>query len=98
MLLPCHELSSLSSPTWQTGWRSRTRLFSGSECAAHATRFSSSVGPVIVVSDIAVRNVASQLVANNGDVPTVAINAVLRDVSIIATVSSNTGDVARSVA
>jgi hypothetical protein len=60
-------------------------------------RFSSSVGPVIVVSDIAVRNVASQLVANNADVPTVAINAVLRDVSIIATVSGNTGDVARSV-
>jgi hypothetical protein len=69
----CHELSSLSSPTWQPGWRGRTRLFFGSECAARATRFSSSVAPVIVVSVMAVRNVASQPFANHADVPTVAI-------------------------
>lgn len=99
MLLPCHERSSLSSPTWQPwqpGWPSRTRLFFGSADAAHATRFSSSVAPVIAVSVIAVRNVASQLVANNGDVPTVAINTALRAVSIIATVSGNTANAARS--
>lgn len=96
MLLPCHEPSSLSSPTWQPGWRSRTRLFFGSADAAHATRFSSSVAPVIVVSVIAVRNVASQLDANNGDVPTVAINTALRADSIIVTVSGNTGNAARS--
>ena len=96
MLLPCHEPSSLSSPTWQPGWRDRTRLFFGSADAAPATRFSSSVAPVIVVSVIAVPNVASQLFANNGDVPTVAINIALRAVSIIATVSGITGNAARS--
>jgi uncharacterized membrane protein YfbV (UPF0208 family) len=70
-------------------------LFFGSERAAHATRFSSSVAPVIVVSVIAVWNVASQPFANNADVPTVAIKTVLRAVSITATVSGHTGNAAR---
>jgi hypothetical protein len=72
------------------------KLFFDSADAAHETRFSSSVAPAIVVSVIAVRNVASQLVANNGDAPTVAINTALRAVSIIATVSGNIGNAARS--
>jgi hypothetical protein len=50
---------------------------------------------VIVVSVIAVWNVASQPFANNADVPTVAIKTVLRAVSITATVSGHTGNAAR---
>jgi len=98
MLLPCHELSSLSSPTWRPGWRSRTRLFFGREDAAHATRFSSSVGPVIVVSVIAAGNVAFERFANKGDMPIVAISKAWRVGLIIAIVSGNTGDAAHSVA
>ena len=71
-------------------------MFFDSGDAARATRFSSSVAPAIVVSVIAVRNVEFQLFANNGDVPTVAINIALRAVSITATVSGNTGNAARS--
>ena len=73
-------------------------MFFGCEDAAHATRFSSSVTPVIVVSVIAVRDVASQPYANNGAAPTVAISTPLGAVSIIATGSGNTGSAARKKA
>ena len=33
MVLPCHERSSLSGPTWRSGWRSGARLFFGREDA-----------------------------------------------------------------
>ena len=96
MVLPCHELSSLSSPTWQPGWRIRTRLFFGSECAADVKRFSASVAPAIAVSVIAVGSVGSPLFANSGGVPTVAISTAPRAVSIIAIVSGSTGSAVRS--
>jgi hypothetical protein len=70
-------------------------LFFGSECAVDATRFSASVAPVIAVSVIAICGVAFQPYANNGAVPTVAINTAPRVDSIIATVSGNTESAAR---
>src|SRR6266481_1753453 len=69
MVLPCHELSSLSSPTWRPGWRIRARVFFDSEHAVAVTRFSGSVATVIAVSVIAVRSVGSRPFANNGAKP-----------------------------
>ena len=91
MVLPCHELSSLSSPTWRPGWRIWARLFFGNVCAADATRCSPSAAPVIAVSGIAVPSVGSQPGANNAGAPIVAINIVLKVDSTIAIVSGNTG-------
>jgi|ERR1700691_1555141 hypothetical protein len=89
MILPCHERSSLSSPTWQPGWRSGARLFFGRSDAADATRFSLFAAPVIGVSVIAVRGVASEPCGNNGAALTVVISIARRAVSIIATVNGN---------
>jgi len=91
MVLPCHELSSLSSPTWWPGWRIWARLFFGTECAADATRFSPSAAPAIAVSGIAVPSVGSLPYANNAGAPIVAINTALKVDLTIAIVSGNTG-------
>jgi hypothetical protein len=67
-------------------------LFFGSECAAHATRFSPSAAPVIAVSGIAVPSVGPLPCANNAGTRIVAINTVLKVDSTIAIVSGNTGN------
>jgi hypothetical protein len=92
MVLPCHELSSLSSPTWRPGWRIWARLFFGNECAVDVMRFSPSAAPVIAVNGIAVPNVGSLPGANNAGAPIVAINVVLKVDSTIVIVNGNTGN------
>ena len=95
MVLPCHELSSLSSPTWRPGWRIRTRLFFDSEYAADAMRFSASAAHVTTVSAIAVPAVVFQPFATNGGEPIVATKRAPRAVSIIATASAPIENVVR---
>jgi hypothetical protein len=95
MVLPCHELSSLSSPTWRPEWRIRARLFFGSEGAVDATRFSASAAPVIAGNVTAALTVVFAPFVNNGGAPIVVTNTAPRAVSIIAIVSAPIGNAVR---
>gem|GEM_PF-1648514 len=90
MLLPCHDRSPLSSPTWQREWRVMARWFSDNECAAGASRCFGSAFTVTAASVIAARPADCRLGSNNDAVPTAATSRVRKDDWTIVTGSGST--------
>ena len=96
MILPCHEVSPLSSPagqSWQAGKQMRRlELFFDCVCACAARCCSASVAAATADNAIAVQPAAPPLYGNNAARRTAAINRLIPVAKTIAIVSEFTGN------
>ena len=102
MMLPCHEVSPLSSPAWQP-WRAgrqkrRFEIFFDCASACAAKFCSASVATATAGIAIAVQPAVPALGGNNAARQTAAISRAIRVVKTIATVSECIGNGVRKVA